>query len=548
MADAAPSIYEHEPLLGVPDAIRLAVLQPGRGEDLLEVSLKTLSLSNDPYYEALSYTWRLPEDQIHHISVDGQPFPIQHNLWRALHALRDAEEARWLWIDYLSINQADVLERNAQVSLMGEIYKSALAVLVWLGPSDPDIDLAFDAAETAASGGRATNIPHSNSLNRLFLRNYWSRAWIIQELSLARQLVFHCGSRALEEDAFAAICASTWKAWQRAMHWPSSMKGDYSVFPAWSLLGPRQHTSSSKVEAVPDLRNLLDTYHSAECTEPRDRIYALLALAGDCRYGRGLQPDYSIPTVELVLQTLAFCEPQKPIDFALKLNQPCDEDLAIAKAMATAGASFTAAIFYKGYLREPFPSETHYEGEDCFDWHNDHAGLRSNTGSLGFFNADQQERQREEQTKASHVIYQLQSHNCYFLLPRAALQRYVESQAYQRPKVAAYLARQTLTHSDGVSTGQMRVAQSESLEPSSNIISVTLSKENRDPPAKPFAVASYPVPSMFVSNSLVMSVNTENLVRICRLNYALRLRNSEGRIPRFQYMTKGGLRAFPPLP
>ena len=38
-----------------------------------------------------------------------------------------------LWIDAVCINQEDVLERNQQVMLMGEVYRRASAVLSWLG-------------------------------------------------------------------------------------------------------------------------------------------------------------------------------------------------------------------------------------------------------------------------------------------------------------------------------------------------------------------------------------------------------------------------------
>jgi hypothetical protein len=38
-----------------------------------------------------------------------------------------------LWIDGVCINQTDILERNRQVQLMGEIYSRASCVLIWLG-------------------------------------------------------------------------------------------------------------------------------------------------------------------------------------------------------------------------------------------------------------------------------------------------------------------------------------------------------------------------------------------------------------------------------
>jgi hypothetical protein len=48
-----------------------------------------------------------------------------------------------LWIDRVAINQAKTTERNQQVGLMGDIYKPAFVVLVWLGPADGSTLLAF---------------------------------------------------------------------------------------------------------------------------------------------------------------------------------------------------------------------------------------------------------------------------------------------------------------------------------------------------------------------------------------------------------------------
>jgi hypothetical protein len=40
---------------------------------------------------------------------------------------------RTLWVDAICINQKSLEERNKQVVLMGDIYKCAQRVLIWLG-------------------------------------------------------------------------------------------------------------------------------------------------------------------------------------------------------------------------------------------------------------------------------------------------------------------------------------------------------------------------------------------------------------------------------
>lgn len=48
---------------------------------------------------------------------------------------------QYLWIDALSIDQANVLERNHQVQQMAEIYSKAKYVLVWVGPQSQTLRL-----------------------------------------------------------------------------------------------------------------------------------------------------------------------------------------------------------------------------------------------------------------------------------------------------------------------------------------------------------------------------------------------------------------------
>lgn len=61
-----------------------------------------------------------------------------------LEQLRHASDTVELWVDTLCIDQNDVIEKNHQLPLMGEIYSKASQVIVWLGPQEDDSDLAMD--------------------------------------------------------------------------------------------------------------------------------------------------------------------------------------------------------------------------------------------------------------------------------------------------------------------------------------------------------------------------------------------------------------------
>jgi Heterokaryon incompatibility protein (HET) len=94
---------------------------------------KRLKPSRQPKFEAFSYCWG-PAELYKSIEVNGQQVPVRRNLWWALWHLRHGVYGmrRTLWIDALCINQNDLIERNAQVSIVGSIYSTASRVLIWL--------------------------------------------------------------------------------------------------------------------------------------------------------------------------------------------------------------------------------------------------------------------------------------------------------------------------------------------------------------------------------------------------------------------------------
>jgi hypothetical protein len=61
---------------------------------------------------------------------------VTPNCASALKQLRPETKSRTLWIDSICIDQFNIEERNAQVKLMGEIYRGANMVLIWLGEDD----------------------------------------------------------------------------------------------------------------------------------------------------------------------------------------------------------------------------------------------------------------------------------------------------------------------------------------------------------------------------------------------------------------------------
>ena len=135
--------YSLLPLNQLQREIRLLRLHPGHQHNRLRAELRVVSLHNPPSYEALSYTWgKSTSDPQPVIYInDNVSLPLTDNLHNALKRLRRRFRTRVLWIDALCINQEDLAERASQVSFMGETYKSARGVCVWLGDTS-DISLS----------------------------------------------------------------------------------------------------------------------------------------------------------------------------------------------------------------------------------------------------------------------------------------------------------------------------------------------------------------------------------------------------------------------
>lgn len=102
-----------------------------KNDQPLSCVVREFSFGEKPTYAALSYTWG-SQQGVYEILINGHPLLVPKNLWRFLsHARAIGDDVlECLWIDMLSVNQADVAERGHQVNLMPVIYRSAKRVIV----------------------------------------------------------------------------------------------------------------------------------------------------------------------------------------------------------------------------------------------------------------------------------------------------------------------------------------------------------------------------------------------------------------------------------
>ena len=140
-----------------------------------------VDLSSSPKYLALSHSWGspVPDNALKEIFIHGESVAIRPKLSSFLEIMASPIRDMDLWIDALCINQFDVKELNRQISITGEIYKTAQLVYAWLGPGDDDTSYAMEHVKDSQSRARFDKEIFSASAEKLLRASYWTRRWVI---------------------------------------------------------------------------------------------------------------------------------------------------------------------------------------------------------------------------------------------------------------------------------------------------------------------------------------------------------------------------------
>ncbi|KAK7184364.1 ankyrin and het domain protein [Paraphaeosphaeria sporulosa] len=231
--DMTQHSYPYEPLK-TKDSFRVLELLPGILDDPLQCRIRETIWSPDTKYEALSYVWGPPifpmsMEETSSVSI----LWITENLFHALRILRYKHMRRTLWVDAICINQSDNVEKGHQVALMGNIYRKAQSVVVWLGREDCDeaVDLLEELGQNYAKYGVPDTVngkpvtsnddtvasrlellfhPRGGSLKAFFERPYFERVWVKQEFALAKMLWIRTGHRTLHYERFRKAVHVLW--------------------------------------------------------------------------------------------------------------------------------------------------------------------------------------------------------------------------------------------------------------------------------------------------------------------------------------------------
>ncbi|KAF7540204.1 hypothetical protein G7054_g1547 [Neopestalotiopsis clavispora] len=227
--------------------IRVLQISSPPSQVRFEIVLKVISLDGvdedhpSDSYDCLSYTWGDPRDDRlpllyvppaskgisrrltgntnKRILVQGKFVEVSANCFHALERLNgDSQRQSWIWIDAICIDQSSALEKAQQIPLMGEIYKHAESVIIWLGQEDGGTRDAHNLLQRLSSidpsskvlKSRSYNIDSAQACEQLeeasddmgmndisiddwhhlahFLQRAWfSRVWVVQEVFFSKR-------------------------------------------------------------------------------------------------------------------------------------------------------------------------------------------------------------------------------------------------------------------------------------------------------------------------------------------------------------------------
>lgn len=297
----SPCDLRYDPLDHQLHEIRLLNILPGEVGSTIRCTLSHVSFDTAPGFTALSYCWGDLEDG-HSVLVNGCQVKVTANLKTAIWELRRRKETV-IWVDALCINQKDDSERGHQVALMGQIYSQSTKTISWLGQDDEKIAVrVFEFMRLLATRRPLTDfekamkaIRRGNGKQQLpstwlafvtfYKLPYWRRTWIIQELALSSNCTIAWGPYSLPLETLLQSIRHT-------SFLPNLTAGG-ALVKNWNLvtLDPEfdnirsfariMGDASTKVQPANYLAYALAYTRSAQASDPKDKIYGILALCKD---------------------------------------------------------------------------------------------------------------------------------------------------------------------------------------------------------------------------------------------------------------------------
>lgn len=349
--------YEYQPLCS--GEIRCIRILPSDNDDedlVLEVRHFNLQFE-DTIFDALSYAWGSPT--VHHtvsVANDRSYILVRDNCYRFLkHWRRKAPDLSvWIWIDAICIDQTANEEKAQQVRQMSQIYGFARRALIWLGCASeqtifPDFIRQHPEFLKDRSRYEYEGIPHSlhdvisstwsleelettsphpaiAHLRQIVSADYWSRRWILQEVSFARSHRFilgnelysacdmlliddltHCLYDFMPEPKHVVPATNKWVCgvmWEVFLHLEEYSREELCASPCVLHDSSLSFASEHELSQIPDKMALVEAlkrFQEQRCGDIRDRIYSLLSFTIS---GSEFEVDYACSVQQLFMSGL----------------------------------------------------------------------------------------------------------------------------------------------------------------------------------------------------------------------------------------------------
>ncbi|OAQ75945.1 ankyrin and HET domain-containingprotein [Purpureocillium lilacinum] len=227
-----------------------------------------------------------------------------------------AEGTVFIWADAICINQDDVQEKSAQVTMMDRIYSDASYVVAWLGPLDEYSEIGIRTLNTLQShlkkfkesqiepySGKdkekyaEADIPYISwkewvALASLFQRQWFRRAWIVQEAVLPRALLMYIGTTLVPWRNLGQVCeaiqhmeaklgthmSTAFIPIQDAavpVNWNMAEVSKWRRFKSYAS---EEKDTAQEYQDFFTLRHLLTNFLTFIASDPRDKVFAYYGL------------------------------------------------------------------------------------------------------------------------------------------------------------------------------------------------------------------------------------------------------------------------------
>ncbi len=326
------TLFKHKPLNRITrtsQPFRLLEIQPSSDPSLeVECTLHEANLLAKPKFKALSYVWGDPSLKVP-ILLNSKRYDVTKNCYGALLRLRELGETI-VWIDAICIDQRkNSEEKSVQIPLMNYIYPAAKEFIVWLGHLEKDRkpnpretealavslleDLSLenirkiDSFMEIAKRGEHPDL-RWKALSMVYGHPWFTRLWTHQELVLATSAIFVLNFHTLNFDQMLLATqvihrASDQMSLRQLPTYVNEVFRDSEAFKD-GLDRARSRTIAcvNRHNPLPHQRcsilGHVNTGRLFNCSEPRDRVFALLGLM-DSNIREKISVDYEKPVEEV---------------------------------------------------------------------------------------------------------------------------------------------------------------------------------------------------------------------------------------------------------